>query len=136
VVDYGGADSREVAVVKVLAVDDDPTILRLLQVNLEMDGHEVHTADDGEAALERVREVEPEILLLDVMMPHLDGWEVCERLRADPANDHLPIVFLSARAQESDLARGTAVGADAYITKPFDPLALVELVERLARDGR
>lgn len=122
--------------VKVLAVDDDPTILRLLQVNLEMDGHEVHTADNGADALERVREVEPEVLLLDVMMPELDGWQVCERLRADAANDDLPIVFLSARAQETDLSRGNAAGADAYITKPFDPLALVELVERLARDGR
>ena len=122
--------------VKVLAVDDDPTILRLLQVNLEMDGHEVHTANDGAEAIEQVREVQPEVLLLDVMMPQLDGWQVCEALRADPANDDLPIVFLSARAQETDLARGTSVGADAYITKPFDPLTLVELIERLARDGR
>lgn len=122
--------------VRVLAVDDDPTILRLLQVNLEMEGHEVHTADNGQAALERVREVEPEVVLLDVMMPHVDGWQVCEQLRSDTAFDHLPIVFLSARAQEADLERGRSVGADAYITKPFDPLELVELIERLAREGR
>lgn len=122
--------------VRVLAVDDDPTILRLLQVNLEMDGHEVHTVDNGRDAIDRVAEIEPDVMLLDVMMPHVDGWEVCEQLRADPAFDHLPIVFLSARAQEADLARGRAVGADDYITKPFDPLALVEVVERLARDGR
>jgi CheY-like chemotaxis protein len=123
-------------VVRVLAVDDDPTILRLLQVNLEMEGHEVHTVDNGRDALVKVREVEPEVLLLDVMMPHLDGWQVCEHLRADGDFEDLPSVFLSARAQETDLARGEAVGADAYITKPFDPLALVELIERLAREGR
>ena len=122
--------------VRVLAVDDDPTILRLLQVNLEMDGHEVHTVDNGRDALQRIGEIEPEVLLLDVMMPHLDGWQVCEQLRSDPTFDHLPIVFLSARAQEADLARGREVGADDYITKPFDPLELVALVERLARDGR
>ncbi len=122
--------------VRVLAVDDDPTILRLLQVNLEMEGHEVHTADNGRDALERLPEVEPEVVLLDVMMPHLDGWQVCEQLRTDAAFDALPVVFLSARAQEADLSRGRAVGADAYVTKPFDPLELVELIERLAREGR
>ena len=122
--------------VRVLAVDDDPTILRLLQVNLEMEGHEVHTAENGRDALERIREVEPEVVLLDVMMPHLDGWQVCEQLREDHAFDELPVVFLSARAQQADLARGRHVGADAYITKPFDPLELVELIERLAREGR
>jgi CheY-like chemotaxis protein len=123
-------------VVRVLAVDDDPTILRLLEVNLEMDGHEVHTAVNGQQALDRVADVDPDVVLLDVMMPELDGWQVCERLRADERFAHLPIVFLSARAQEVDLTRGDAVGADAYITKPFDPLGLVELVERLASEGR
>ena len=122
--------------VRVLVVDDDTTILRLLQVNLEMEGHEVHTADDGRGALERVRDVEPEVVLLDVMMPHVDGWQVCERLREDHAFDELPVIFLSARAQQADIARGWHAGADAYITKPFDPLELVGLVERLARDGR
>jgi CheY-like chemotaxis protein len=121
-------------VVRILVVDDDPTILRLLQVNLEMEGHEVLTAGDGYEALEQLREGRPEVVLLDVMMPGLDGWQVCERIRADDdaALASTPVVFLSARAQESDLARGTEVGADAYVTKPFDPLALIELVERLA----
>jgi DNA-binding response OmpR family regulator len=123
-------------VVRILAVDDDPTILRLLQVNLEMEGHEVLTASDGNAALEEARRSRPEVVLLDVMMPGLDGWQVCERLRADDELSATPIVFLSARAQEADLARGAAAGADAYVTKPFDPLALVELVERLASEGR
>jgi CheY-like chemotaxis protein len=123
-------------VVRVLAVDDDPTILRLLEVNLEMDGHEVHTAADGQQALDRIADVAPDVVLLDVMMPELDGWQVCERLRADERFAHLPIVFLSARAQEVDLTRGDAVGADAYVTKPFDPLGLVQLIERLAAEGR
>jgi DNA-binding response OmpR family regulator len=125
-----------VDVVRVLAVDDDPTILRLLEVNLEMDGHEVHTATDGQDALDRVGEVLPDVVILDVMMPNLDGWQVCERLRADERFADLPVVFLSARAQESDLTRGDNAGADAYVTKPFDPLALVELVERLGANGR
>jgi CheY-like chemotaxis protein len=123
-------------VVRILAVDDDPTILRLLQVNLEMEGHEVLTAGDGHEAMAQVREGSPQVVLLDVMMPGLDGWQVCERIRADPDLAHTPVVFLSARAQESDLARGAEVGADAYVTKPFDPLALIELVERLATNGR
>jgi CheY-like chemotaxis protein len=125
-------------VVRILVVDDDPTILRLLQVNLEMEGHEVLTAGDGFEALERLREGRPEVVLLDVMMPGLDGWQVCERIRADDDASlaSTPVVFLSARAQESDLARGTEVGADAYVTKPFDPLALIELVERLAAERR
>jgi CheY-like chemotaxis protein len=125
-------------VVRILVVDDDETILRLLQVNLEMEGHEVLTAGDGYAALERLREGRPEVVLLDVMMPGLDGWQVCEQIRADDdaALAAIPVVFLSARAQESDLARGTEVGADAYVTKPFDPLALIELVERLAAERR
>lgn len=116
---------------RVLAVDDDPTILRLVEVNLELEGHEVHTAADGQEALERAREVRPEVMLLDVMMPRLDGWQVCERVRADHDLAGMLVVILSARAQEADLARGQRVGADAYVTKPFDPLELVELVERL-----
>jgi CheY-like chemotaxis protein len=123
-------------VVRVLAVDDDPTILRLLQVNLQMEGHDVVTASDGVEALAKARESRPEVVLLDVMMPGLDGWQVCEQLRADPDIGDTPVVFVSARAQESDLARGHAVGANAYITKPFDPVELTELVERLAADAR
>ncbi len=121
--------------VRVLAVDDDPTILRLLQVNLEMEGHQVSTAPDGTRALAAIRETRPQVVLLDVMMPVLDGWQVCEQVRGDPDVADIPIVFLSARAQEADLARGRAAGADAYITKPFDPIELVTLVERLAADG-
>lgn len=115
----------------VLAVDDDETIQRLLQVNLEMEGYEVVIAGDGTEALERARELHPDLILLDVMMPEVDGWEVCRRLRDDPDLEDVPVVFLSARAQEADVERGTELGADAYITKPFDPIELLELVEEL-----
>lgn len=117
---------------RVLAVDDDPTILRLLQVNLEMEGHDVLTAENGQSALAVIRAERPEVVLLDVMMPEMDGFQVCEAVRADPDIAGTPIVFVSARAQQSDLDRGYASGADGYITKPFDPLELIETIERLA----
>jgi DNA-binding response OmpR family regulator len=118
---------------KVLAVDDDPVIQRLLQVNLEMEGYEVELAGDGEEALAKVREFGPAIVLLDIMMPKLDGWQVCAAMKEDPALASIPVVFLSARAQDADVQRGNDLGAAAYITKPFDPIDLLELVEELTR---
>ncbi|MBW3661511.1 MAG: response regulator [Actinobacteria bacterium] len=118
---------------KVLAVDDDPVIQRLLQVNLEMEGYEVELAGDGEEALAKVRAFGPAIVLLDIMMPKLDGWQVCAAMKEDPALENIPVVFLSARAQDADVQRGNDLGAAAYITKPFDPIDLLELVEELTR---
>ena len=115
---------------RVLVVDDDPVIVELLVLNLELEGHEAITAHDGREALALAREAAPDLLLLDVMMPELDGFAVCRALRDDPEMAHLPVVLLSARAQESDLVRGTAAGADAYVTKPFDPFELVRLLEQ------
>jgi DNA-binding response OmpR family regulator len=128
---------QESPVVCVLAVDDDPIILRLLQLNLELEGHEVRTAADGTAGLEAIRELRPDVVLLDVMMPNLDGFQVCAAVRADPDPEvaRTPIVMLSAKAQDADIATGMRAGADAYITKPFDPHTLVELVDRLAGGG-
>ena len=117
--------------VKVLAVDDDPTIQRLLQVNLEMEGYEVVLAGNGEEALEVARAERPDCILLDVMMPKKDGWQVCAELREDPDLAHVPVVFLSARAQDSDVERGESLGANEYVTKPFDPMELLDLVARL-----
>lgn len=114
----------------ILAVDDDPTIQQLLVVNLELEGYQVILASDGEEALARIRSDRPDAVLLDVMMPILDGLEVCRASKADPETAAIPIVMLSAKAQESDLVAGNDVGADAYLTKPFDPLELIETVRR------
>ncbi len=114
-----------------MAVDDDPTIRRLLQVNLEMEGYEVVLAEDGQDAMDKIRDAMPALVILDIMMPRKDGWTVCEEIKADDGLKHIPVVFLSARAQDADIARGEALGA-AYMTKPFDPFDLLELVAELA----
>ncbi|MBW3577489.1 MAG: response regulator [Actinobacteria bacterium] len=121
---------------KVLAVDDDPVIQRLLQVNLEMEGYEVEVASDGDEALVKARTTRPDAILLDVMMPKKDGWQVCAELKADPDLQAIPVVFLSARAQDADIQKGTDLGVAAYITKPFDPIDLVELVDELTGRSR
>jgi CheY-like chemotaxis protein len=117
---------------RVLVVDDDDVIRQLITVNLALEGFEVATAADGVECLERVREIAPDVVTLDVMMPRLDGYATAERLRADPATRHVPIVLVSARAQERDVARGEVIGVDAYLTKPFDPEELVALIRQLA----
>ena len=116
---------------RVLVVDDDLAILRLLQLNLELEGHDVVAVTDGTQAIAVARELGPDVVLLDVMMPELDGFAVCEALRADPSTRDLRIVFVSAKAQAADMQHGEAAGADAYITKPFDPMDLVRLMERV-----
>jgi DNA-binding response OmpR family regulator len=121
---------RDGAAPRILIVDDDPVIVRLLQINFRLDGYEVDTASRGEEALERVRVHRPDVVVLDVMMPGIDGWEVCRRLKETPGAKHLPVIFLSARAQDEDRQRGYALGVDEYVTKPFDPAHLVEIVRR------
>jgi CheY-like chemotaxis protein len=118
-------------VARVMAVDDDHVIRGLLEVNLEMEGHEVVTAVDGQDALVKVGSTRPDLILLDVMMPNVNGWQVAEELKGNPTTRHIPIVFLSARAMEADVRKGTALGVQAYVTKPFDPIDLMELVNRL-----
>lgn len=113
--------------------DDDPVILRLLEVNLGLEGFDVDTASRGEEALTKARETQPALILLDVMMPGLNGWDVARELKADPNTADVPVVLLSARTQEEDRRRGQELGADAYITKPFDPSELAETIRRLAR---
>ena len=116
---------------KVMAVDDDHVIRGLLEVNLEMEGHEVVTAVDGADALAKVEEAQPDLILLDVMMPNVNGWQVAETLKQQESTRGIPIVFLSARAMEADVRKGTDLGVQAYVTKPFDPIDLMELVNRL-----
>jgi DNA-binding response OmpR family regulator len=114
----------------VLVVDDDPVIVQLLKVNFEMEGYDVLTASDGERGVERALHEKPDVVVLDVMMPRVDGLEAARRLRANPETGGLPIMLLSAKAQASDIRAGEAV-ADAYVTKPFDPLELLERVAKL-----
>lgn len=117
---------------RVLVVDDDDVIRQLISVNLELEGFEVSTAVDGQDCLDKIREVDPVVVTLDIMMPRLDGWETACRLRDDPETAGIKVVLLSARAQEADRARGDRIGVDAYLTKPFDPDHLVATVRRLA----
>ncbi len=117
---------------RVLVVDDDDVIRQLISVNLELEGFEVATAVDGQDCLDKVKEVDPVVVTLDIMMPRMDGWEAASRLREDPATEGVKVVLLSARAQEADLQRGSRIGVDAYLTKPFDPDELIQTVRRLA----
>jgi CheY-like chemotaxis protein len=115
---------------RVLLVDDDAVIVRLLEVNFRLDGFRVETATGGEEALGKAAELLPDVIVMDVMMPGMDGWAVTERLRADPATAGTPIVLLSARVRDDDVSRGYALGVVDYVTKPFDPSELVEVVRR------
>ena len=115
---------------RILVVDDDPVIVRLLEVNFRLEGFEVVTALRGEDALALSQEAPPDIILLDVMMPGMDGYEVCRRLREVPDLAEVPVLFLSARARDDDRTRGMALGVVDYVTKPFDPTELVALVSR------
>jgi DNA-binding response OmpR family regulator len=112
---------------RILVVDDDQVIQQLLKVNLELEGYAVEVASDGEEALVMFDRFRPDLVLLDIMMPKLDGWEVARRL-AGTAGGPVPIVLLSARAQESDVQKGNDLGVAAYVTKPFDPIQLLHLV--------
>ena len=115
----------------VLVVDDDPVIQKLLQVNFEMEDYNVLTASDGEEGLARARNERPDIVVLDIMMPKMNGLEVASALKADPATAMIPVILLSAKAQGADIQAGSDTGADDYVTKPFDPLELLERVGSL-----
>jgi DNA-binding response OmpR family regulator len=122
---------------KVLVVDDEAPIRLLCRVNLEAEGMAVVEAEDGTAGLELAREERPDVILLDVMMPGLDGWEVLQRLLEDERTKEIPIVFLTARAELRDRARGLELGGVDYVTKPFNPIELAPLVKDLIdRVGR
>ena len=113
---------------RVLVVDDEPDVLLLCRVNLEFEGYEVATAPDGEAGLEACRELRPDVVLLDVMMPKMDGWQVLEAIKGDDELKHIPVVMLTAKVQDEDQIRGWSAGAAEYITKPFSPLSLSQVI--------
>ena len=116
---------------RVLVVDDSEIARALIRVNLELEGFEVVTAVDGVDCLDKVLNVEPTLITLDVVMPRLDGFSTAIRLRGDQRTGHLPIVMITAAAQGRDVARGREIGVDAYITKPFEPGDLISTVRRL-----
>ncbi|HWJ32270.1 MAG TPA: response regulator [Gaiellaceae bacterium] len=116
---------------KVLVIDDEAPIRLLCRVNLEAEGMNVIEAADGPSGVDMARDEEPDVILLDVMMPGLDGWHVAEELLRDNRTTGIPIIFLTARAEFRDRARGLDIGGVDYITKPFNPLELAPLVQRL-----
>lgn len=118
---------------KILVVDDEPDAVELVAFNLKAAGFEVITAGDGEGALRRARQEHPDAMVLDLMLPEVDGIEVCKQLRRHPQTASLPIIMLTARAEEMDRVIGLEVGADDYLTKPFSPRELVLRVKNLLR---
>jgi DNA-binding response OmpR family regulator len=119
----------------VLVVDDDPVILKLLEVNFDMEGFAVLIAREGEEGIEVARRERPDVIVSDVMMPKASGIELVAELKGNPATSDIPIVLLSAKAQNADVRSGLDAGADDYITKPFEPLDLVDRVTRLLKKG-
>ena len=116
---------------KVLVIDDEEPIRLLCRVNLQLEDMDVLEAADGPSGLAQAREHRPDVILLDVMMPGLDGWRVAEKLLEDDRTNEIPIIFLTARAEFRDRARGLDIGGVDYVTKPFNPLELAPLVRQL-----
>ena len=116
---------------KILAVDDEKHILRLVQINLEKAGYEVITASNGAQAVEKVRSEKPALIVMDVMMPEMTGFEALQILKNDPETSAIPVVMLTAKAQDSDVFHGWQSGADLYLTKPFNPMELLTFVKRI-----
>ncbi len=120
---------------RILVVDDEIYIVHILEFSLTMEGYEVATASDGEEALRKIEEDRPDLVVLDIMMPRLDGYEVCRRLRQSEDTATLPVILLSAKGRPVDREVGLEVGADDYIVKPFSPRRLLEKIrELLARE--
>jgi diguanylate cyclase (GGDEF)-like protein len=120
----------------ILVADDDPAIVRLVEINLKFEGYDVLIAEDGEEALRIVNETLPALVLLDVMMPKLDGYEVCERIRAESRTRHISVIMLTAKSLSADKIVGLTAGADDYVLKPFDPMELVARVRATLRRSR
>jgi DNA-binding response OmpR family regulator len=116
---------------RVLIADDDPNIVVSLEFLLHQAGYEVHVAADGEETLRAVKRLRPDLLLLDIMLPLKNGFEVCQTLRSDPDQSGMKILMLTAKGRGTEVAKGLALGADAYVTKPFGTRELVETVRRL-----
>jgi DNA-binding response OmpR family regulator len=121
---------------KVLVIDDDPVIVQLLRVNFEIEGFEVVSAGDGQEGLERAMADHPDVVLSDIMMPRMDGLQLVHQLKNNASTRSLPVILLSAKAQNAEVQEGLDAGADDYVTKPFDPLELIDRVYALLARAR
>ena len=122
------------AAYRILTVDDEEAIRRLVRENLEIAGYEVVEAAEGREALQKVADERPDLIILDVKMPVLDGWAVLRTLRQNPETENLPVVMLTVLTDDASVAGGWGIGADFYLTKPFEPQQLVQVVGRLLAD--
>ena len=114
---------------KILIVDDEPNIVSLLAARLRANGYEIVSAEDGLVGLEKAKTEKPDLIILDLMLPKMDGYKVCGLLKKDTRYSKIPIILFSARAQEADVRLGEEVSADAYITKPFEPKKLLSKIQ-------
>ena len=120
---------------KILVVDDDPEIRTLVSITLGQN-HSVLEAGDGLEAVDRARKEQPELILLDVMMPHMDGFEACRNLKGDPKTHKIPVIMLTARGTKEDIDKGKTVGCEEYFIKPFSPIALLDKVYQVLEKSR
>jgi two-component system phosphate regulon response regulator PhoB len=120
---------------RIVVIEDEADILEVLQYNLTREGYRVATSRDGEAGLQCVRDENPDLVLLDLMLPGIDGIEICRRLKADPTTASVPIMMVTAKGEESDVVLGLQMGADDYVTKPFAPRELMARVKAVLRRG-
>lgn len=121
---------------KILVVDDEEDILDLVRYNLEKEGYEVYCMETGEEAIEAARKMKPDLMLLDLMLPGVDGLEVCKNVKYDSETSRIPIVMLTAKGEESDIVTGLELGADDYISKPFSPKVLIARVRAVLRKNQ
>ncbi len=121
---------------EILVVDDEPNIVLSLEFLMTKEGYRVRTASDGEEAMQAIRQTKPHLVLLDVMMPRMDGYEVCEAVRSDPELNDVVILMLTAKGRQVEREKGLALGADDYITKPFATRELLDRVRGLLETGR
>lgn len=118
---------------RLLLVDDEPDLVEMVRFRLEANGYEVLTAADGQAAFDTARKEKPDLIILDVMLPKMDGYKVCSLLKKDTRYANIPIMMFTAKATENDAKLGSDVKADAYLTKPFEPKALLDKIKELVK---
>ena len=116
---------------RILIVDDEPNIVLALELLMKKEGYEVHSVDDGERAVQAAKELRPDLIILDIMMPKMDGYEVCQRIRSDASLKDVSIIMLTAKGREVEKEKGMALGVDCYITKPFSTREVVLKVKEL-----